>query len=116
MIEKYEDKFDWIWLSLNENLPWSEDLIEKYEDKWDWNLLSFNKNLIWSEDLIEKYKNNWNWYNLSNNANFSLSIKLIYKYFDKIVSSQHIWNTLKPFLDDEMVLKLLKEIKLNKNE
>lgn len=138
LIEKYKDKWDWNKLSYNKNLPWSEKLIEKHQDKWDWGNLSRNQNLPYTLQLINKYKDNWTWdfsglsaneslpwsielvhkyldnwdfYYLSNNNGIPWSVKLIHTFSEKLESSENIWNTLKPYIDDEMVIELLEEIK-----
>uniref|UniRef100_UPI004048D47B hypothetical protein n=1 Tax=Flavobacterium sp. TaxID=239 RepID=UPI004048D47B len=92
------------------------EFIEKYEDKWNWYNLSSNKSLPWSLELIEKYKDKWNWYSgLSSNKNLPWSINLIHKYSDKFESSEYLWNTLKPYINEEMVIELLEEIKNKSN-
>ena len=54
-------------LTSNESLPWSESLIERYEDKWNWEWLSINESLPWSEALIERYKDRWRHWHLREN-------------------------------------------------
>ncbi|HNJ87148.1 MAG TPA: hypothetical protein PKU92_11240, partial [Agitococcus sp.] len=66
LIAKYEDKWDWKWLSWNEALPWSLEFFERFEDKWDWWGLSINSNkaLPWSLELIERFEDEWHWWGL----------------------------------------------------
>ena len=115
IIEKNKEKIHWE-LGYYENSVWSVEFIEKYEDKWNWYNLSSNKSLPWSLELIEKYKDKWNWYSgLSSNKNLPWSINLIHKYSDKFESSEYLWNTLKPYINEEMVIELLEEIKNKSN-
>lgn len=87
-IEKYYDKWDWMILTDNPNIPWSLNLIEKYKEKWSWESyefagnigLSSNRYLPWSEELIDKYKDKWFWGELSSNPSLPWSIELIRKY------------------------------------
>jgi len=83
IIEKYEDKLIWFYLSQNKSLPWTSELIEKFEDKWDWFFLSASKSLPWSEEFIEKYRERWRWGTLSENESLPWSIEFIEKYEDK---------------------------------
>ncbi len=88
IIEKYYDKWDWMILTDNPNIPWSLNLIEKYKEKWSWESyefagnigLSSNRYLPWSEELIDKYKDKWFWGELSSNPSLPWSIELIRKY------------------------------------
>ena len=96
-------------LSSNKYIKLSTEFIEKYKNEWDWAKLSRNENLDWSFEIIEKFEDKWDWYALSFNKNLPWSIKLIHKYSNKIESNKNIWKNLKPFVDDEMVLELIKE-------
>lgn len=71
LIEKYKNKIDWEIFSLNPHLPWSIDLIEKYTDKWDWKLLGMNTSLPWNLDFYKKYEHK-----------FHLDFLFFYKEFD----------------------------------
>ena len=61
LIERYEDRWNWYWLSGNESLPWSEELVARYEDRWDWDELSTKEGLPWSEALIARFEDRWKW-------------------------------------------------------
>lgn len=123
LLEQYEDKWNWEVLSYNKNLPWSEKLISKYQSRWRWfdfkypTDLSSNENLPWSDNFIEKYADKWNWNNLIKNKGVKWSVKLLHKYPDKLIypsiynSPTAIWNALQPYIDDELVIKLLDDIK-----
>jgi hypothetical protein len=47
------------YLSFDERIPWTEELIARYENRWDWGNLSLNRSLPWSEKLIDKYLDRW---------------------------------------------------------
>lgn len=113
LIEKYNNKWDWNNLSYNSKLAWSEDLIQKYEDKWNWSKLSSNENLPWTIELLKKYEDKWDYYYLSKNKNIIWSLTLLHKHSEKLESSKTIWNILQPFIDDEMVIQIIKN---NKNQ
>jgi hypothetical protein len=67
-IDKFKGRWDFQYLSKNENLVWSKELIEKYKNKWLWEYgLSYNKSLPWSPELIAKYVDKWDWYGIAKN-------------------------------------------------
>ena len=111
IIEKYKRKWEWDILSFNRNLPWSENFIERYAENWYWEILSYNENIPWDESFIERHDEFWNWKHLIQNKKINWSVKLIHNYSDKIESSENIWNTLNPYVDDEMIIELLEDIK-----
>ena len=61
LIDQHGDQLNWLYLSSNESLPWSEALIERYKDKWDWENLSSNDSLPSSEELLEPFADKWQW-------------------------------------------------------
>jgi hypothetical protein len=132
--EKHIERWDWNNLSGNNNLPFTEVIISTYEERWKWieNTpksafndycydLSSNKHLPWSENFIDKHAERWNWKNLFDNKSIKWSIKLLHKHSDKLVCSYDdtpspIWNELKQYIDDELVIKLMEDIKNGKIE
>ncbi|NRT10544.1 hypothetical protein [Flavobacterium sp. 14A] len=123
VIEQYKDKLNWKRLSNIETLPWNENFIKDYEDLWNWNDghfdLSSNKNLPWSYNFINRYADRWNWENLSKNESINWNVKLLHKHSHKLIYPRYksptaIWNTLKPYIDDELIIKLLENIQNNK--
>ncbi|TDD93736.1 hypothetical protein [Flavobacterium cellulosilyticum] len=130
--EKHIERWDWNNLSGNNNLPFTEVIISTYEERWTWieNTersfyddycydLSSNEHLPWSESFIDKYAERWNWINLFYNKGINWSVKLLHKHSDKLVCSYYdtpspIWNELKQYIDDELVIKLLEDIKNGK--
>lgn len=124
LLEKHEKQWNWERLSRNKTLPWNEKLISKYESQWKWfdngsqKGLSSNENLPWSDNFIEKYSHKWNWGSLINNKGINWTVKLLHRYAGKLVypnyNSSIIWDTLSPYIDDELVFKLLEKIKNGK--
>lgn len=97
LIEQFKDKWDWMTLTDNPNIPWSFELIDQYKDEWAWesyefggNLgLSSNPYLPWCEELIDKYIDKWFWGELSSNPSLPWSLGLIRKYEDRWVWDGH---------------------------
>jgi len=61
MIEDCAKRFGWKWLSSNNTLPWTRELIEHFAQRWDWDMLSYNRSLSWTESLIADYATRWQW-------------------------------------------------------
>lgn len=72
--------------------------------------LSKNESFVWTSELIEKYDDKWDWGHLSKNNSIPWTLKLINKYADKLSCSESIWNTLKPYIDDELIEEVFKKI------
>jgi hypothetical protein len=72
---------------MNKSLPWSVELIERFEDKWNWYYLSENKSLPWSVELIERFEDKWEWNYLAHEALYQkviaphFSDQLIHDFF-----------------------------------
>ncbi len=133
---KYIGRWDWHKLSGNNKFPFTEVIISTYEERWQWIVstpkpyyegylydldLSSNEHLPWSESFIDKYAERWNWSNLFDNMGINWSVKLLHKHSDKLICSNNdspssIWNTLSPYIDDELVINLLEDIKNGKIE
>lgn len=133
---KYIGRWDWHKLSGNNKFPFTEVLISTYEERWQWSVstpksyddgyfydldLSSNEHLPWSESFIDKYAKRWNWSNLFDNMGINWSLKLLHKHSDKLICSNNdtpssIWNTLSPYIGDELVINLLEDIKNDKIE
>ena len=47
---------DWEYISTNEVMLWTDDIIARYSEKLDWWILSSNEKLPWTKALIEKYE------------------------------------------------------------
>jgi hypothetical protein len=80
VIESYIDSWDWKELSGNRGLPWTVMLFEKFESKWDWKNLSSNSALPLTVMLIEKFESKWDWGALSKNPRLPWSLEFISKY------------------------------------
>ena len=52
---------DWLELSLNNNIIWTEKIIDSFLEKWDWSLLCLNSSICWNEEMIDKYESNSNY-------------------------------------------------------
>lgn len=139
LIEKYIEEWDWCLLSSNKSLPWNENLINYFNTKWDWNELCKNTEIEWTEvllnkyqeklnwvelskreklpwekNILEKYNYKWNWEELSNNKYVDFQVKNIIINIDKIKISENVWNTLKSYIDEKIVIELFEEIKTGK--
>lgn len=55
-LEKYQDMFDWSYISRNRKITWFPKLLEQYRNKIDWNGLISDPNL-WDLQTLSKYKN-----------------------------------------------------------
>ena len=55
LFDEFRDHLRWFYISGNEKLDWTEELIEKLEDKWEWEYLSGNRAINWTSGLIRKY-------------------------------------------------------------
>ena len=56
-------------MSLDERVPWSDELIERWKHEWDWDALSYNRDLPWSENLIDRYIDKWEFDTFVNDTN-----------------------------------------------
>ena len=81
-------------------MPWTEKFIEKYTNRWDWFTLSgenydvYHNYYIFERmdlNLVERFSDNWDWLYLAYHGPF-------YK------------NSFAPYLDDELVEAIMKEI------
>ena len=79
-------------------------------------MLSRNKTIPWSIYLIEKYQEKWDYYALIHNTSVPTTIQFLYKHSLKLTSSNHLWKKLGPYIDDELVINLLEDIKNGKIE
>jgi hypothetical protein len=111
------DNFNWDFRELSKSkvFPWSIDLLKKYKEKCDWVQLSCNQYLIWDEELLNEFSGDLVWSLICEKSTIKWTISLINKHSEKLSSSENIWNTLKPYIDDEMVIELLEEIKNKSN-
>lgn len=98
---------------MNEKITWSIEFTKKYEDKWNWYWFLFrHKNLPFSSEFLETFESKLDsllWSNLCANTNLKWDIKIIHKYIDKLSYSENIWNTIKEFINDDLILELLKK-------
>ncbi len=79
----------------------SEDYC-KLLDKWNDNYVTLSQNIT---------KLDWNGkYGISSNKSLPWSVKFAHKFAEKFNSSEMIWKTLKPFIDDELIDEVFKRI------
>lgn len=134
ILEKYKNYFHWGKLTINKGINWTEEILdkfsnelenehnirnnnmpvhllwsyEKHEEKFsDWSNLCSSTNISWSHNFIKKYKDNIYFNILKNNSAVPWTIKLIEDYAEELSPSILIWNTISPFIDDNVVLDLL---------
>ncbi|WP_318350811.1 hypothetical protein [Aquipluma nitroreducens] len=62
------------------HIIWTSELIDKYQDRLNFNYLSMNEQVQWSEQLIEKYKDRWNWGNILMNDSIPWTLPLLKKF------------------------------------
>jgi hypothetical protein len=60
-LEEHEKLFDWNYLTTNEYLPWSLQLIERFKDRWQFAQLAENPKIPWTLNFIEQHEDLWNW-------------------------------------------------------
>ena len=54
-LNKYSDKLDWIFVSMNSNIIWTESLFKEFEKKIDIGCLGGCTSFPWTEEFIDKY-------------------------------------------------------------
>lgn len=115
LIFKYHEIIDWITLSANQNIAWTEELITHYDDQLNWSEaicknpsipwsidfinknigkqlsameLSGNMGVPWSYDLINHFKKSWNWNWLVANESVQWTEKMVvdFNLFDNDLS------------------------------
>ena len=118
-----DDKYSW--LSHNSGINWSINFLEQHKDKWDWEMISINESLPWSEQLIEYFEDYLIFGKLiplvtepgcfdvfsgmEINPGIPWSIHLLEKYeesweFGLLEYNPSIWEkAFKPYVNDELV-------------
>jgi hypothetical protein len=96
LILKYVNRWQMEFLSKNEALPWSADLIKAVRRPFDRNALSFNKGIPWNFELINKFRDKWNWYALIQNESIEWTKEMLiaFEQMDKnlsVVNGQNLW-------------------------
>ena len=114
-----------MWLSKNESIPWTIELIEKFKEKWDWEYdnwsgyegLSGNPTLPWTLELIEKFNEEWDWEILGKKWYLPWTIEFIKKHEDKwnwdtLWINYGIWEKVfKENINDEFIIKVAYKLK-----
>ena len=83
LLANYSDEWDWMSISRNESIDWSNTLIRDFGDQLDWGCLSENESLPWSKSFIRKYQQRWAWWILSSNEALPWDEELIREHFDR---------------------------------
>lgn len=60
ILEDFKDILWWDYISGNEYMDWSEELMDRYLLHWNWEILSANRAVGWNERMIYKYKDKYN--------------------------------------------------------
>ncbi len=84
LISKYKYELDWMSVSRNRKIEWSQDFLEKYEVDFIWYELAWNSGISWTSDLIKRFSKRLDWYYLSRNINLPISEEFIEQYRKKL--------------------------------
>lgn len=115
ILEKYEDKVDWMEISENCSILWTASMIEKFKRKVNWMQLSrrINSSSI-TPSTIEKFKELWNWKELSSNSNVTLSYELLDSYVDRWDWSEIIDRYNENLFNEEFLTRYQEYIPISK--
>ncbi len=80
LILKYVNRWNMEFLSKNEALPWSTELIKAIRRPFDRNALSYNKGLPWNFELINKFREKWNWSTLIQNESIAWTKEMLISF------------------------------------
>ena len=84
LISKFKYELDWISISRNRKIKWSQDFLEKYEADFMWHELAWNSGISWTSDLIKRFSKRLDWYYLSRNINLPISEEFIEQHRKKL--------------------------------
>lgn len=74
IIDEFIDKLSWVDLSQNPSIPINKNFFKKFEDRWQWQYLTDNPLIPWSSELLEEYANKWAWEKIEFCGNLGLSL------------------------------------------
>lgn len=141
-IDKNINNFDWSFLSNNNNINWSAQLIDKYKEKWCWDInsklcnygekvkvrgyildysdiksISTNESIKWTLDDIEKFKNYIYWPGFSSTVKLDWTEEIIDKFkFDFLgLSSNESFECPEHIMNKYFKLDNLSRWNLSKN-
>lgn len=86
-------------VGVNENIPWTVELIKTYADRLNFEHLSNNEKLPWSEQLIDQFDDRWDWEGVASNPGVPWTLSLVKKHFEKIDFSSNWVNSNLSFTD-----------------
>ena len=95
LLEKYQDKLDWMEVSENRNTQWTIPMVQKFKNRIDWKTFSrYADEKFLTEETLEVFKDKWDWNELSDNSSVLLTEELLDKFIDKwdwkeIISYSH---------------------------
>ena len=75
--------------------------------------MSSNIGINISKTELILFENFWDWSGLSYNKNVKWSIDTIHQFAEKIESSPYIWDTLKEYVDDDLIEEVINDIRKN---
>ena len=115
LIEQFQDKWDWVSLSFNNSLPWTEDFLAKYAEKVQWQGLSyFIKKIPWSDELIARHRDRWDWIMLSANESIPFNESIIRNFaerwdWEQLARNNSFQENILPKITDEMLDEILEQ-------
>ena len=96
LIDRYQNKIDWVCLSANNGVIWTERMLEKYEHKLDWRRLSGGSfRGLYSSKNLKKYSSKWDWSELSTNSSVLWTMAKVEEFKEFIDWGEMIscWNS-----------------------
>ena len=95
LLEKFQDKLDWMEVSENRNIQWTIPMVQKFKYRLDWKAFScYADEKFLTEETLVVFKDKWDWNELSDNHSVPLTEELLEKFIDKwnwkeIISYSH---------------------------
>jgi hypothetical protein len=75
LIKKYENSWNWDWLSHNHSVEWTENRIDKFADYINFSSISYSRSIkLKTRVFVDKYSSKWNWEALSGNPEFARNL------------------------------------------
>lgn len=84
LLEKYQDRVDWLEVVENRNMQWTIPMVQKFKDRIYWKGFSGHADeKFLTDETLEMFKDRWDWSELSENGSLSLTEELLDKYVDR---------------------------------
>ena len=105
LFEKYPDRFEWFYLSVNPSI--TPEFIERHIDKgWYWNWVGLSENPIITPDFVEKHMDkDWHWHHSGLSTNSSITIEFVERHMDKSWSWGNCGLSSNPSITPEFIEK-----------